>query len=324
MNQIKEHQLKPIIIDQSFNDFDLFLDSIHGWDLEFYKLDKAPFRAEIRRIISTNISLMDVKLNSRLDQHGHPPQGIRTIAIPADSKQHFHWRKKLITSNRIGVWPIGGELDAVSNTGFHGYALSISEEFLNKTSHILGIPSLTEMIKDNECLEISQSEMTKIQFFLAKFLKDMITYPEFVSNHKFRKQMEFEVARSSLLAIASSWIEVKIPSSRFRDEGLRRALEFIKSNAHKAPRIYNVCQAASVTERTLQFAFRDYFGVTPKQYLDSYRLNAVRRELHLADPSNSKVRQISAHWGFWHMSKFSRDYYNLFGELPSETLKMKN
>ena len=324
MNQIEEHHLKPIFIDQSFNNFDLFLDSIQDWDLEFYKLDKAPFTAKINRIISTNISLMDVKLNSRLDQHGHPPHGVRSIAIPADPKQHFHWRKKLITSNRIGVWPLGGDLNAVSSTGFHVYVLSISDEFLNSVSHILGTPTLTEMLKGDECLDISQSEMTKLQFFLADFLNDMITFPEFEINHEFRKQAEFEVARSLLLAIASSRFEAKIPPSRFRDEGLQRALDYITSSANEAPRISDVCQAACISERTLQFAFLDHFGISPKQYLNFYRLNAVRRELHFADPSSSTVKQIAAHWGFWHMGKLGGDYYNLFGELPSETLKKKN
>ena len=71
MSQIEEQHLKPVLIEQSFNDFDLFLDSIQDWDLEFYKLDKAPFNTKIRRIISTNVSLVDVKLISRLDQNGH-------------------------------------------------------------------------------------------------------------------------------------------------------------------------------------------------------------------------------------------------------------
>ena len=37
--------------------------------------------------------------------------------------------------------------------------------------------------------------------------------------------------------------------------------------------------------------------------------------------SRPGVGRISARWGFWHMSRFARDYRLLFGELPSETLR---
>jgi AraC family ethanolamine operon transcriptional activator len=32
------------------------------------------------------------------------------------------------------------------------------------------------------------------------------------------------------------------------------------------------------------------------------------------------VVDIAAQYGFWHMGQFSKDYKNLFGELPSSTL----
>jgi len=33
------------------------------------------------------------------------------------------------------------------------------------------------------------------------------------------------------------------------------------------------------------------------------------------------VKDVVAHWGFWHLSRFSAEYRALFGELPSDTLK---
>ena len=62
------------------------------------------------------------------------------------------------------------------------------------------------------------------------------------------------------------------------------------------------------------------FGVSPKQYLQIYRLNQVQRRLQHSRDSETTVAREAEAWGFWHMGQFSRDYRRMFGELPSQTL----
>lgn len=76
----------------------------------------------------------------------------------------------------------------------------------------------------------------------------------------------------------------------------------------------------NVSERTLQYAFRERFGMTPKSYSMVMRLNAVRRQLKEANPKKNLVLEIARQHDFWHMGKFGADYKRLFGELPSRTL----
>ncbi|WP_408635108.1 helix-turn-helix domain-containing protein [Oleiphilus messinensis] len=33
------------------------------------------------------------------------------------------------------------------------------------------------------------------------------------------------------------------------------------------------------------------------------------------------MADVAADWGFWHLSQFSKDYRQLFGERPSDTLQ---
>ena len=72
--------------------------------------------------------------------------------------------------------------------------------------------------------------------------------------------------------------------------------------------------------RTLNYAFREIFGVTPKEYLQVTRLDGVRKDLHRREPS-AKISDIANKWGFWHMGQFAADYRRQFGELPSETTR---
>jgi AraC-like DNA-binding protein len=83
----------------------------------------------------------------------------------------------------------------------------------------------------------------------------------------------------------------------------------------------DLCRETGASERTLEYAFREHFGVTPKAYLQAVRLHQVRGELRAANPAFARVSDVANRWGFWHMGQFAADYRKMFGELPSQTLK---
>lgn len=86
------------------------------------------------------------------------------------------------------------------------------------------------------------------------------------------------------------------------------------------PTIVDICLALGVSERTLQYAFRDYVGMSPVAYLRVCRLNRVRAELASADTASTTVTQVAMRFGFLHLGRFAGDYRRLFGVAPSETL----
>ena len=94
---------------------------------------------------------------------------------------------------------------------------------------------------------------------------------------------------------------------------------------HATERLYvtDLCEAAGVSERTLQYAFQKVMGMTPVNYLTRLRLHRVRQALRTAPCRSTTVTAEALRWGFWHLSDFSRAYKECFGELPSGTLRRK-
>jgi AraC family ethanolamine operon transcriptional activator len=105
-------------------------------------------------------------------------------------------------------------------------------------------------------------------------------------------------------------------------EGVELACDYVDAHVANAPSIQDVCHVAGVSWRTVDYAFRDLFGVTPKQYLQATRLDGVHKELRRKGPA-TKITDIANDWRFWHMGQFAADYRRQFGELPSETLRSK-
>ena len=85
--------------------------------------------------------------------------------------------------------------------------------------------------------------------------------------------------------------------------------------------VTDLCKAAGVSERTLEYAFKAVMGMTPMAYLTRLRLHRVRHALLAAPPGSTTVSAEALRWGFWHFGEFSRAYKACFGELPSDTLR---
>ncbi len=106
-----------------------------------------------------------------------------------------------------------------------------------------------------------------------------------------------------------------------------RAVQLAEDYAlsHTAERLHvtDLCEAAGVSERTLQYAFRELIGMSPMSYLIRLRLHRVRQSLRAATHGTTTVTTEALRYGFWHFGDFSRAYKKCFGELPSDTLRAR-
>ena len=87
--------------------------------------------------------------------------------------------------------------------------------------------------------------------------------------------------------------------------------------------VSDLCRVAAVSERTLEYAFKEVMGLTPMTYLIRLRLHRVRQALLAGTQGSTTVSAEALNWGFWHFGEFSRAYKECFGDLPSDTLRRK-
>lgn len=76
-----------------------------------------------------------------------------------------------------------------------------------------------------------------------------------------------------------------------------------------------------VPRRTLNRALQESTGMGPATYVRRVRLNNARRTLQRLEPESKTVTDIALDHGFWHLSRFAKQYHELFGESPHETLR---
>jgi AraC-like DNA-binding protein len=182
---------------------------------------------------------------------------------------------------------------------------------------------------DSKVHELGNSAITGPPRELASLLREMLGFDEAVRVQT--KALELVENRETLerglitevVALLSKLFGSSEDVHRLdgtRNQIVRRAEERFEAAGEKPVSLADLCVAAGVSARTLQYAFRDLYGMSPIQYFKVRRLHRARRALKSAVPERSAVKRAALESGLTDLGRFSVEYRALFGQSPSATL----
>jgi AraC-like DNA-binding protein len=100
-----------------------------------------------------------------------------------------------------------------------------------------------------------------------------------------------------------------------------RARAHIRENLDRPLSIEAIAAAAFTSHRTLHRAFQAILDETPYSYVLRLRLHRIRSEIVSDDEKCCTITAVANYWGISELGRFAGWYRDLFGELPSETLR---
>ncbi len=318
--------MELICVKRQFTDFDAYCEGARGWDIDFMQLERGRFLGDILQIITPDIQLAHTDINRKMKQQGSSPAGMRTFAIPARGDVNLVWKGMPIPGNAVMIFQPDYGLDAVSFSDFDMFTFSMTVSRLHELCVAFGYHTLEEKVEnadiivcDGPLLSVLRNKLHNIRFVAP-------TIEHQPANDELNIEFNQQIPRLLLMNLAFGRVFNISQRRRLRDEARRHAEAFIRCNdfSQEPLMIETLCKAANVSQRTLEYAFLDGYGQTPKQYLKAYRLFRVFKELRKADPLKTSINQLANRWGFWHMGQFAADYRSMFGELPSESLNRTN
>ncbi|WP_151776241.1 AraC family transcriptional regulator [Acinetobacter bereziniae] len=101
---------------------------------------------------------------------------------------------------------------------------------------------------------------------------------------------------------------------------IERAEYFMRENLRLSPTVEDVSKAVGISIKSLSNGFKKYRQSSPAKVMRDMRLCLVREDL-LKATSEQTVTEIALACGYLNLGDFARNYYQKFGELPSQTLK---
>lgn len=306
-----------------FTDFDDYTENLCGWNNEFRQLDKGKFRGKLSQILSDSVLITYGSSNRRLEMQGVSPKNMKMFGIPFKTDMPIVWQRRSLENYSIQSYGEYNEFKAITPPGFTTHTLAISEAKISQFCNELDLPELEKKLNDTVSFTINPYYFLKIQRKIYTIIQSLSKNPMCLNNAGMRTEIETEIPKLLFKTLASSHLRTRRPLSGKREFAIKKVSDYIaefEKEILDPITVSDLCKMIGVSERTLQYAFREQFGISPKAYLQAHRLNAVRKELRIADPFSLNVNEVAHRWGFWHMGQFAADYKNLFGELPSETL----
>ena len=308
-------------INGKFQELELFAHTARAWDIDFFQLDRGEFRADLTRFISGNLQFGTTRINRKIQQRGSAPEKLWSFALLKNPSIQLNWRGHNLSPNDIMLYHPGSEIDCISNQDFSVLVYSAPEEYLYNISRMSGFPEIPDLIRTSDRFTCDPAEIQNLRRQLNRISKTLFVSETKSDCRMFLPELEYNIPKLFFKTLAGGRVENSLPSFRLRNYALKQALVCIETSVGDNLTVHGLCQMSGVSDRTLEYAFQEHFGITPKAYIRAYRLNCTRKILLRADSSDTKINTIANSFGFWHMGQFAKDYKHYFGELPSVTLK---
>ena len=290
--------------------FDEFGALLPNANVEEILLESGNFIGTGNFVKTQNLIAGNFKSNRKVLQVGTGIPGYITFVI-WDPKIFFSWRKYDMNKGMIGVlWK--NEHQSVTGPDLNGLPISIEENHFEKICRHLGYIELYDKLKKSEIIYVSEEYLIKIRF-LVKYVTEQ---------KKLDDKLTYHLMEEKLMELLTTCLVESLPSKIDKANSYQKfskIIDYIHGNLSETSTVYQICENTKIPERTVRRLISKKYGLSPKVYLNRLRLNEVRRNLK-SNAKNLNVVQSAMEYNFWHMGQFSRDYKNLFGELPSKTI----
>ncbi|WP_222434812.1 helix-turn-helix domain-containing protein [Blastopirellula retiformator] len=308
-----------VVPKQSFQDFEDLRETIKHWNLDFRQLEAGRFRGEILQVNSEDVCYVNARFRQKLHQQGAAPEEYFTVAIPGTSCQRLRWHGYDVSASDIMIFPSDGELNSASDENFHVYTVSLSEEKFQEAFAIQDASAGRVQFSGPRVIRCRADSVRQLLRLLHKI---SVTHPPTSTeeNADLRMELLSQTLPMLLTRVITEATNGEAPRLSAKRRALvSKAIALIQQSSHFPITVEDICERTGVSMRTLQYAFRQCLNVTPKCYIQAYRLQRVKAELACHRHSPLLVSDVANKWGFWHMGDFARIYQRFFLEKPSET-----
>ncbi|MCK5456481.1 MAG: AraC family transcriptional regulator, partial [Melioribacteraceae bacterium] len=310
------------IFQHSFSSFDEFEQATKGWDLNIKKLDRGNYRGDLLQIFNEKIIISDVNIGSKLEMNGAPMLGYKSFGVPKINVAPFYWRYNNLSDKTIQIYRPGSELFMINKYEMGAIDVAVEEEHFDKLCSELKYDNVQNIICENEFVTCDFNLLRELQNRLAQLSK-MVRKIDPKNHHLLNNEVNYEIPILLIKTLASAYPISNIDKSFARTKALKKVIELIEETPMECPSLAELSSAANVSERTLQYLFKDKYGISPKRFIKTIKLNSIYRALKANSSYDIAINNIANQYGLWHMGQFAKDYKNLFGELPSETIHNK-
>lgn len=301
-------------VQRAFRDADEHAEALRDWDQHYEQLTPGRFAGYLTDTWMEDVQVFRECTNQMVFQSGRAWPGACTLGFIVAAGGDASFRDHSVSAGSGFAFGAPGEFSLRAPRDFDVIGIAVPEGLLRDDPEERTAGAMPAVLPQSPALHRLGS--------LARAYLDAV---DAGAAAVFDRPEVRRVLVSSLLvgvdAVLTRGDRQPAVSSRARSSLVERAREHLLARREAPVTVAELCTWLGVSRRTLQYCFHEVLGVSPVQFLRALRLNGVRRELRRTRPEE-RVADVAARWGFWHPSQFAADYRMMFGERPSETVRL--
>ena len=295
--------------------------TISGQSRRYLQLQPGKLDCNLSEVALDGVILLREQLNAGTQIEAAPPGNFFPLATILNDSSGMRFCGKEFQQNSL-LQASGNEWNLRFNEKMEHIGCILDKTMLaENTERLTGRPVSSNWFISQAC-QVQPSIMAAYKNRLCEMLSLLGKQSALLNNVDVRRLFSAEVFQLVINMLCSTLEEQpQLMSHSRRLSGVRRVVDYLKVHASYLPTIPELCTVAQLSERSLEYGFKEQLGVTPVRYLKLVRLNGSKRDLVVANPKMTKVVDIALRWGFVEFGRFAAEYGRLFKELPSQTLR---
>lgn len=297
-------------------DADLHAENLTNWQQEYDQISRGAFYGRITELSFDGLQVFCEHTSQSLQQKCLVWPNSVWLGIPQIGQEDSRINGLTINPKTIMCRPGDYEFQLSTPKNYDLYGLVVDQSMLMTLANIHGVDLNWRELTEHGRLSVPDKTLEDVRFLLGRLLG--------VQQKETPLRLQQDIVMMALLEVLKE--ETPKPAAtqsyHHRKTVVDCARQFLTEHLDEAVTVTQLCEITNVSRRTLQYSFESILGISPIQYLRISRLNGARRSLVQAKEGRT-ISNIAAQWGFWHLSQFAKDYKQLFGEQPSQTLETR-
>lgn len=308
------------ILYRQFQDVDAFGQAFYAEGLSLTQLESGRFEGSVTKVQLEDLQLVRMITSCSLYTLGPKPPGQIPFSISlAQPRGPIVTHKQALPSQALFGFDHVREISLITPENFQMGIILVPLARLQWYLHDVERDDVDAQFFQQNAIQIEDQRLGNLRDYLSQIFYLAVKNPDFLAR-------SYPLILGDLLPLLvncfSAEVCPRLCTYPFRRASLVQEAEaYMLAHLDEPITLEAICKAVKTSKSALSYGFQEIFGLSPMAYLKTARLNGVRRALKASDPTEATVLGIANRYGFWHMGHFARDYRQMFGESPSETLK---
>lgn len=308
-----------------FRDIHLHAASVRDWRQSYNQITGGKLMSSLMQFSAGRAHIFRECINQRVVQQGAAPAGRMCFAVPLKVPGAARMQGRAVPAGSVFFLRADEEFMFHMPEGTDMLALTFATEDIEQALDLRGVGAAAmRALLRQPVVQVEPRRHATVSAGLLDLACHALSSPHLFTGAAAEARLQADLLDALLALIEAPGCDpCQRPASSPHSFIVEKCHHLTLDAASIRPNVRDLCATLRVSRRTLQNSFRNVAETTPVNYLRCVRLNGVRRRLISTRADQARIADIAAEWGFTHLSHFAALYEELFGELPSQTTRLR-